>query len=576
MLDTIAENLSSSQLRELKKFGDRVNKFGANFAAYDGNGELILLCDGGQFGSSREQLAEYGRIALKQSAGQTNPGAEDNLCRFQDANLVLSAVLRSGSDAAEFVALIDVGKCSATDNVQLREFCSEQNIDYQRLVDVLNGSVRGSGEYLSQMLASFADNFQTKQEAEEQVEMVSAELAQTYEELVLLHKLSTNMKVTESDANYLQMACDSLTDIINVEGIAVLLEKTIDDEKHLVLAAGSGLIDIDEQMAAILQSRLAEEINSGREALLDSEVDSPFKYDWPGNIASIIAVPLHGNDRMGPHLAQGAQNDSSIAGLMVAINRIDKQDFDSTDVKLFNSVASGCAVFIENGRLFRDLKELFIGSLKALTSSIDAKDPYTRGHSERVAFISRWIAERLTEKEPLEEEQIHRVYLAGLLHDIGKVGIDEAILRKKGRLTHQELNHIRAHPSIGAGILGEIKQMRDIVPGVLCHHERVDGKGYPNGLIGEQIPRIGKIVGLADSFDAMTSKRTYRDALSVEQAIAEIKDGLGTQFDEEIGSVFINSDVYKLWDIMQDGFTEIYGSRSFLEYGTVAVGTLIR
>jgi len=261
---------------------------------------------------------------------------------------------------------------------------------------------------------------------------------------------------------------------------------------------------------------------------------------------------------------------------MVAINRIDKQDFDSTDVKLFNSVASGCAVFIENGRLFRDLKELFIGSLKALTSSIDAKDPYTRGHSERVAFISRWIAERLTEKEPLEEEQIHRVYLAGLLHDIGKVGIDEAILRKKGRLTHQELNHIRAHPSIGAGILGEIKQMRDIVPGVLCHHERVDGKGYPNGLIGEQIPRIGKIVGLADSFDAMTSKRTYRDALSVEQAIAEIKDGLGTQFDEEIGSVFINSDVYKLWDIMQDGFTEIYGSRSFLEYGTVAVGTLIR
>jgi HD-GYP domain-containing protein (c-di-GMP phosphodiesterase class II) len=265
-----------------------------------------------------------------------------------------------------------------------------------------------------------------------------------------------------------------------------------------------------------------------------------------------------------------------MVGLMVAINRIDKQDFDSTDVKLFNSVANGCAVFIENGRLFRDLKELFMGSLKALTSSIDAKDQYTRGHSERVAFISRWIAERFAEKESLKEEQIHRIYLAGLLHDIGKVGIDEAVLRKKGKLTEQEINHIRAHPAIGASILSEIKQMRDIVPGVLYHHERVDGKGYPNGLVGEQIPRIGSIVGLADSFDAMTSKRVYRDALTVEQALAEVRRGLGTQFDEKVGRIFIESDVYELWDIMQEGFAEIHDRSNFLEYGTVVVGTLIR
>jgi len=233
-------------------------------------------------------------------------------------------------------------------------------------------------------------------------------------------------------------------------------------------------------------------------------------------------------------------------------------------------------VFIENGRLFNDLKELFIGSLKALTSSIDAKDPYTRGHSERVAFISRWIAERLAEEELLQEEQIHKIYLAGLLHDIGKIGIDESVLRKKGKLTREEINHIRAHPSIGAGILSQIKQMRDIVPGVLSHHERIDGKGYPNGLTGPQIPLTGKIVGLADSFDAMTSKRTYRGALSVEQTLAEIEERSGTQFDEKIGRVFINSDVYQLWDIIQGGFTEIYGTSNFSEYGTVAVGTLIR
>jgi HD-GYP domain-containing protein (c-di-GMP phosphodiesterase class II) len=285
---------------------------------------------------------------------------------------------------------------------------------------------------------------------------------------------------------------------------------------------------------------------------------------------------LWGRDKRGTHLAEEAENNNFIIGLMVAINRIDKQDFDSTDAKLFNSVANGCAVFVDNGRLFRDLKELFIGSLRALTSSIDAKDPYTRGHSERVAFISRWIAERIREQEPLKEEQIHRIYLAGLLHDVGKVGIDEPVLRKKGKLTEQELECIRIHPSVGAEILGEIKQMREIVPGVLRHHERVDGKGYPDGLVGEQIPLIGKIVGLADSFDAMTSKRTYRGAMTVGEAMAEIERGLGTQFDEKVGRVFINSDIYQLWDIMQDGFTEIYTIGNLSEYGAVAVGTLIR
>jgi HD-GYP domain-containing protein (c-di-GMP phosphodiesterase class II) len=269
-------------------------------------------------------------------------------------------------------------------------------------------------------------------------------------------------------------------------------------------------------------------------------------------------------------------NNQSIMGMMVAVNRIGKRDFDSTDIKLFNSVAGGCAVFIENGRLFRDLKELFIGSLKALTSSIDAKDKYTHGHSERVAFISRWIAERLSETEPLDEEQIHKIYLAGLLHDIGKIGIDEAVLRKTGKLTDEEFDRVRRHPLIGAGILREIKQMRDIVPGVLCHHERLDGRGYPNGLAGDQVPLSGRIVGLADSFDAMTSKRTYRDALSVEIALDEIERGLGTQFDEKIGRIFLDSDIDQLWEIIRDGFSEIYSGGQTQDYGATAVGTLIR
>jgi HD-GYP domain-containing protein (c-di-GMP phosphodiesterase class II) len=374
--------------------------------------------------------------------------------------------------------------------------------------------------------------------------------------------------------------------------MAILLEKTVEGEKRMVLSAGLGLIDINEQMAAVLKNRLVKEINSGREALLDSNVYSPFKYDWPENVKSIIAVPLWGREKTTlsfPSFELGRQEEESlwqgtsgcesgnaITGLMVAINRTDKPDFDSTDAKLFNSVANGCAIFVDNGRLFKDLEELFIGSLKALTSSIDAKDPYTRGHSERVAFISRWIAERIGTQEPLKAAEIHKIYLGGLLHDIGKMGIDESVLRKKGKLTERELSDMRKHPSIGAGILSGIKQMRDIVPAVLCHHERPDGKGYPNGLTGEQIPLAGKIIGLADSFDAMTSKRTYRGQMSVEEARAEIEKGLGTQFDGKIGRIFIDSDIHQLWDFMQDGFAEIYGGGNLSEYGTAAVEALVR
>ncbi len=549
--------LTNSQLRELEGFGGRINKVGVNFAVCDADGELVLLCDGGKFKSDKKSIIDNCLSILERDIKGHQSSTVDS--RF------LTTLLKQGSRAVG-VALIDLDTGYSIPDAG----CSERE-----------SRIENRESIFSEMLGFLAEHFQTEVEAEEQIEVVGTELARVYEELVLLHKLSTNMRVTEPDANFLQMACDSLTDIVSVEGIAILLEKTIEDEKQLVVAAGSGLIDIDDRMAAVLHGLLAEEINSGKEALLDSEVDSPFKHDWPNNIRNIIAVPLCGKDKAEtyPDNTARAQNDNRIIGIMVAINRIDKQDFDSTDAKLFNSVANGCAVFIENGRLFNDLKTLFIGSLKALTRSIDAKDQYTRGHSERVAFISRWIAERLAEHEPVEEEQIHRIYLAGLLHDIGKIGIDEVVLRKKGKLTERELECIRKHPSIGAGILRERNQMHDIVPGVLCHHERVDGKGYPGGLVGEQIPLIGKIVGLADGFDAMTSKRTYRNARTVEQALAEIKKGLGTQFDEKVGTVFINSDVYQLWDIIvQNGpdFIGIYGSSNFSQYGTAAVGTLIR
>ncbi len=397
---------------------------------------------------------------------------------------------------------------------------------------------------------------------EKHLEKLSTELSECYEQIMLLYNLSTHMTLDQSCSTYLQLACDQLTQIVPVEGIAVFLERKTESGKQLVLSAGSGLLSVEPSMADILQMHLTAELTAGREALLDSQVDGPFKYVWPPRLRNILAVPVGPSGRM--------------AGFLVATNIQNKADFDSTDVKLFHSVASQCAVFIENGRLFNDLKELFIGSLKALTNSIDAKDQYTRGHSERVALIARWIAEQLKETQPISEQEIHHIYLAGLLHDIGKIGVAETVLRKQGRLTEEERAVILAHPKIGASILSEIPQMRPIIPGVLHHHERYDGQGYPDGLRGQDIPLSARIIALADAFDAMTSRRVYREAMSIRRALIEVEKGSGIQFDPAVVQAFLGSPVEHLWKVIQDGFIETWDYSSFEEYGIKAVGALIR
>lgn len=539
--------LSPNQFERFQRFSKRVNKFSANFAFFDTEGELVLLSETGELKTDVGALKE---LSLRVLAANCDDSFGRVYCESEASRTVLSVVLKS-SHSPVGTALIDFCNNTYTNHIDIREVFSE-------------------------MLELLAENFSISFRTDKQIEKITGELSEVYEELVLLYKLSSNMKVIEQDSNFLQMACDSLTDIVSVEGIAILLKKRIDGENQMVVAAGSGLIDIDERMKVILYSRVEKELNRGKEALLDSEVDTPFIYEWSDNIDSIIAVPLYGKKKAGAKPADNPENSNSIIGLMVAVNRIAKPDFDSIDLKLFNSVANSCAVFVENSRLFGDLKELFIGSLKALTSSIDAKDQYTHGHSERVAFISRWIAEKLVDRGALEESQVHKVYLAGLLHDIGKMGIDESVLRKNGKLTDQEFDFIKTHPSTGAGILNQIKQMREIVPGVLYHHERLDGSGYPEGLAGDKVPVIARIIGLADSFDAMTSDRTYRKAMTVDQALERIEEGLGSQFDEEIGRIFIDSNIYHLWNLMNGDTKEIYGADDSVEYGAMAVGALIR
>lgn len=193
----------------------------------------------------------------------------------------------------------------------------------------------------------------------------------------------------------------------------------------------------------------------------------------------------------------------------------------------------------------KKLKKAYLDIIQTIRATVEAKDSYTRGHSDRVSEFSVLLGKYLK----LSDEELETLRIGGLFHDVGKIGIPDTILLKNGKLTDEEYNEIKKHPQIGVDIIGDCDMFQNIIPFVKYHHERYDGKGYPEGLAKENIPYIARIAAVADSFDAMTSRRVYRDSLSIDVVKDEIMKNLGTQFDPHIGSVFL--------DIIDNHYAEI-------------------
>lgn len=241
---------------------------------------------------------------------------------------------------------------------------------------------------------------------------------------------------------------------------------------------------------------------------------------------SILAVPLRT-----PTIILGQERgttESKIIGGLEAINKMEG-NFNDEDVQLLNALADQAASVLLLARLYADAEELFLDTIQAITSAIDAKDPYTRGHSQRVSDFSAIMAQELN----LPTATIHHIRVGGLLHDVGKIGIPDAILTKPGRLTDDEFTKMKEHPLTGANILGQVRMLQTELPALSQHHERMDGKGYPAGLTQDQITLIGRIVAVADVFDALTSDRPYRQALSAEEALDILNSNRGTHLDSQ-------------------------------------------
>ncbi len=202
----------------------------------------------------------------------------------------------------------------------------------------------------------------------------------------------------------------------------------------------------------------------------------------------------------------------------------------------FNDMASNIESLVRKlKQALRQNQELFLETIRTLAAAIDAKDPYTRGHSERVSSYSMAISRHLG----LNQDEVFRVHIAAILHDVGKLGIREGILNKPGGLSDDEFEIMRQHPSIGAQIMSPIRMLKDIIPGIRNHHETWDGKGYPDHLKGEEIPMVARIIGVADTFDAMTTTRPYQKAMTLDYVLAKMRSMSETRFDPVVVDAFM-------------------------------------
>ena len=240
-----------------------------------------------------------------------------------------------------------------------------------------------------------------------------------------------------------------------------------------------------------------------------------------------------------------------LAPPLETIRRLDIQGYCEKSDKfdqlllLIESGIKSIAQMNEIKKINDQLEKAYLESIQTLRYTVEAKDSYTRGHSDRVSEYSVLIGKKLN----LPEETLKILKIGGLFHDIGKIGVPDSILLKESKLTDDEYSEIKNHPSIGSHILSSASIFQDIIPIVKHHHEKYNGHGYPSMLAGENIPYVARIAAIADSFDAMTSRRTYRDSLPIETVIAEFERCKGTQFDPELTDIFL--------DILKNHFNEI-------------------
>lgn len=354
-----------------------------------------------------------------------------------------------------------------------------------------------------------------------------------YKEMTLLCDFSERIAACLDISKITELVIDEIGKIIKFDGISIMLLnrdiaalETV-SLKRTVVGSPSRFFWADtshlnnRHISMKLGEGLAGNVAvSGKGEIVNDVSSDPRFAVGDSPISSIICVPLKIKDK--------------IIGV-INVHSESPYSYTAESLKLLTTLSSQVAIAIENARLHEDLRETFLATIETLAETIEKRDPYTAGHTKMVSEYSLAMGEEIG----LSEARLDRLRLSSILHDIGKIGIRDDILLKKGKLSDEEVAEMKKHAQYGHEILSPISQLKDILDGGKYHHERYDGQGYPDGLKGEEIPIEARIIAIADSYDAMTSDRPYRQGLSREVAREELIRCSGTQFDPEIVETFL-------------------------------------
>ncbi len=275
--------------------------------------------------------------------------------------------------------------------------------------------------------------------------------------------------------------------------------------------------------------------------IVNKWIQSDTKPFWIDNVSKHPDLSLADNNNLHCFLAIPLIVKKQTIGIFYLYNKLASKispsaEFASDELRLISSFTHQIAVAIENHRLHANIHDILLDYIKSIASALDARDTYTHGHSQRVAELSVQIGKELG----LSGGELEFLELSAIIHDIGKIGIGESVLNKPGQLTDEEFLIIKSHPIKGIKILEPMSRLHALMPGVRNHHERYDGKGYPDGLKGEEAHLVARIISIADAYDAMTSNGVYKNSLSQEIAFKEIEKGAGTQFDPNLAILFVD------------------------------------
>lgn len=368
-----------------------------------------------------------------------------------------------------------------------------------------------------------------------QVQVDSDEFKSVVEKLHFLEE-SNNALVVIQDK--LERLSSFHSEMMSSYDIHQILEKGLAKFQELVKTKVCSVFLVDEQgFEFVHKVSLPEELSSTVQKEVDAQIRSGI-FGGIVNSSNPACVPTEvfkseSNQPLSIIIAPLSHKERTI-GVVVIIFEEDQDFIRQQTLKLLYILAGFFSLTLQNAYLFNDLKRSYFDTLRAIANSIEARDPYTKGHSHRVGQIARAIAKGLN----WSDDEMEFIDWGGMLHDVGKIGIHDAILNKPGKLDNEEYEAIKLHPSIGAQVVKGISFLEPVMPYILEHHERFDGKGYPQGLAGENISIKGRILAVADAFDAMTSDRPYRKAFKPEIALREILEKASSQFDPKIVEAF--------------------------------------